>query len=81
VAAAACCAGGGPALASPKFGLSEGALLDEEPPAFSETELLGAHAIRAHIQSSVSRFFAKFMFLAAAVGRTRRGQLDSLLAG
>jgi hypothetical protein len=51
--------------------LSEAAPLDEaeglpEAGGLSETELLCAHAIRAHVQSSISRHFATFMFSAAA---------------
>jgi hypothetical protein len=63
--------GGVLAITSPKFGLSEAAPLDEaeglpEAGGLSETELLCAHAIRAHVQSSISRHFATFMFSAAA---------------
>jgi hypothetical protein len=63
---------------SPKFGLSEAALVDEAG-ALSETELLCAHAIRAHAQSTISRHFATFMFSAAAPDQIRHGQLENLL--
>lgn len=61
--------GGEPALASPKLGLSEAApavALPEAVEASSETELLCAHAIRTHAQSSIGRYFTTFIFAAAA---------------
>jgi hypothetical protein len=59
------CAGGEPALASPKFGLSAGALVDEAA-ALSETALVCAHAVKIHTQNSISRCFAMFIFPATA---------------
>jgi hypothetical protein len=53
------------ALASPKFGLSAGALVDDAV-ALSETALLCAHAVTTHTQNSVSRCFMMIIFPATA---------------